>query len=681
MLLACLASCERPEVEKRAVRVIIPDDRLAPWQGNVGVPGGIPSRTTVCATLTPSGGDDAPAILSAVNSCPANQVVVLAAGTFKIASGMTFTKSNYTLRGAGQGKTILNVATNAVPIFARGIQPWPPPKTGPSITAGATKGSNTITVSDSSAFAANMIFLIQPAMPKWTHNLNGVPDSSSNIGGSFKVRSTTPTTITFDPPLPFDYSAMNPIAISPGAGWTTVQGAGFESFTIDMGTSTAGWAAQFTYCWGCWIYDVEIKGAYTRNIYSDNSVRCEYKRNYVHDSQGSGPNHEGTDFNRCSWMLVEDNIFVKAGAPLVVWENMGPGLCNVVAYNYCKDAPSGFWDISMNHGPHVMLNLIEGNVLQWYKDDGYFGSSSHNTLLRNRIGWQIALKHFSNYYNVIGNVIGTAGTNTVYESSQPGFESSIYELGYPNIGNNSYTGTFGPTTPPDYSGLPNTLDGTQQWDKNVKATLIRHGNWDSVNNAVVWDASIADHTIPNSLYLTGKPAWWGDLPWPSIGSDLNPMIGKIPAQVRYEGGAPVPTPTATASVAPTPTPAPTQAPTAVPTQAPTATVTATRTPTPTATVAPTATPTATATAGPTTGPFTMWGYGEKDKGNRYAYLNWSGSNAESFDVLRDGQKIATVYRDTQYTDSLGKGGGNQTFNYKVCESATGTCAASITVSF
>jgi len=79
-----------------------------------------------------------------------------------------------------------------------------------------------------------------------------------------------------------------------------------------------------------------------------------------------------------------------------------------------------------------MFNLIEGNVINWYKDDGYFGSSSHNTLFRNRIDWQIGLKHFSNYYNIVGNVLGTAGVNTVYESSLNGsFESSIYELGYP----------------------------------------------------------------------------------------------------------------------------------------------------------------------------------------------------------------------------------------------------------
>src|SRR5262249_43333723 len=226
---------------------------------------------------------------------------------------------------------------------------------------------------------------------------------------------------------------------------------------------------------------------------------------YLHDTRAAGPNHEGMDFTQSSWNLVEDNIFNEGGAPPVVFGD-GTGQClgNVIAYNYFTNTSAGFWDISVNHGPHNMLNLAEGNVLHWYKDDGYFGSSSHNTLFRNRIDWQVTLKHFSNYYNVVGNVLGTTGINVGYETEVSDYWniglSPVYELGFPNIGNVHHDGTFiGPTTPPDYSGLPNTLDGCQQLDRNVKATIIRHGNYDYVNNAVVWDPNIPDHTIPNSL--------------------------------------------------------------------------------------------------------------------------------------------------------------------------------------
>jgi hypothetical protein len=97
---------------------------------------------------------------------------------------------------------------------------------------------------------------------------------------------------------------------------------------------------------------------------------------------------------------------------------------------------------------------------------------------------------------------------------------------------------LGPTNPPDYHALPNNLEECQQLDRNVNATILRHGNWDYVNKHVVWDDRISDHTIPNSLYLTSKPSWWGELPWPPIGPDRSPMADQIPAKQRFENGMP-----------------------------------------------------------------------------------------------------------------------------------------------
>jgi hypothetical protein len=555
----------------RAVAEIIPSDRTAPWQGNVGVPGGIPNRTIIYKNVVtdlgadPTGAvDAAPIIQRAILSCPVGQVVYMPAGTFKIATPIYLaSKSNFTLRGAGQGQTILHVTAPGVPIYSSGLMPWPPPTAWLSISAGATKGSNTITVSNTSNFSVDSLFKIgPPTLPTWAHNLNGIPDKRPSMGGTFKVRSKTATTVTFDPPLPFDFSGMNPMA-QPWPGLTPVRGVGYESFTVNMADTQAGWAIQFNAAWGCWMYDVEIKHAYTRQTYSETSARLTYSHNYIHNAQAQGPNHEGLDFHDSSWDLIEDNIFNQAGSMAVIWENVGNGsIGNVIAYNYITNAAPGWWDISVNHGPHNMLNLIEGNVIDWYKDDGYFGSSSHNTLFRNRIRSQIALKHFSNYYNVVGNVLGTvtgppAGPwhvyNDAYEVENANYSVwPIYELGFPNIGNKSFSGTFGPTTPPNYSGLPNTLDGTQQLDRNVKATMLRHGNFDYVNNTTVWNPAIPDHTIPNSLYLSGKPSWWGNLPWPPIGPDRSPMAGQIPAEYRFLNGLPTPAPTPTSTSSATP---------------------------------------------------------------------------------------------------------------------------------
>ena len=45
-------------------------------------------------------------------------------------------------------------------------------------------------------------------------------------------------------------------------------------------------------------------------------------------------------------------------------------------------------------------------------------------------------------------------------------------------------------------------------DAQVSATTLRHGNFDYVTNTVKWDPAITNHTLPNSLYLTQKPAFF-----------------------------------------------------------------------------------------------------------------------------------------------------------------------------
>ena len=49
-----------------------------------------------------------------------------------------------------------------------------------------------------------------------------------------------------------------------------------------------------------------------------------------------------------------------------------------------------------------------------------------------------------------------------------------------------------------------------------------------------WDPSVDDHNIPDSYYLTSRPAWFGDLDWPPYGGDLMPNNKRRnPAEVRY----------------------------------------------------------------------------------------------------------------------------------------------------
>ena len=89
---------------------LLPADRMAAWNPGLMSVGGIPSRTTIYKTLSPSGGDDSGAIQAALNSAPAGQVVMLNPGTF-VVNNLLLIHRPITLRGSGAGMTKL-VKTN-----------------------------------------------------------------------------------------------------------------------------------------------------------------------------------------------------------------------------------------------------------------------------------------------------------------------------------------------------------------------------------------------------------------------------------------------------------------------------------------------------------------------------------------------------------------------------------------
>jgi hypothetical protein len=114
--------------------------------------------------------------------------------------------------------------------------------------------------------------------------------------------------------------------------------------------------------------------------------------------------------------------------------------------------------------------------------------------------------------NVVGCILGTPGRSDTYETAYPASADNILRI----IWRLGYGG-------PSWAG-----------DTNVKATLLRHRNYDYVTKNTDNDSRITVANLPPSLYLASKPAWWGNTPWPPIGPDVSGMVNKIPAQERYE---------------------------------------------------------------------------------------------------------------------------------------------------
>lgn len=535
-------------------------ERQIDWS-DVGVPGGIAqyrngganARTLGANVLgygaDPSGvSDSTSAFAQALTATSAGQYVYIPNGTYLISSSMS-PKSNVTWRGQSTSGTIIKLDDSR---FISMSGEWPPPQPTLSVTAGATKGSNVLTVNDSSTIVVGKHVLLSQLTPAYCH---------ANVGNGWTVgtwvghgadrlmtimflvtaKDNTAKTVTLDHALPIDMTASPMLTV-----WTIVprSGMGFENITFDATNSNEDRILYFSQSTGCWLYKVYFKNPYSRTAWIQESTNFTVEGCYSANGRSLGMNSEGMDFysNAC-WNLVINNIFISCGYPMVMFgDYQGGSIGNVVAYNYQYGENQmadvdGYGPLSMcdGHGPVEMFNLWEGNYMETISSDGYWGSSCFGMVFRNRISGvtlksplyhdqcAIVLGHWSDYYSIVGNVLGTSGSSVIYEGSGGNAQlPHIYRLGYPNMGNRNY------------SGVSSNPSNSQYMDTFVKESLIRHGNFDYVNNDVLWDPEISSQNIPTSLFLTSVPSWWGSCNWPAIGPEVSGYAQDIPAKLRWE---------------------------------------------------------------------------------------------------------------------------------------------------
>jgi subtilisin len=72
--------------------------------------------------------------------------------------------------------------------------------------------------------------------------------------------------------------------------------------------------------------------------------------------------------------------------------------------------------------------------------------------------------------------------------------------------------------------------------------------------------------------------------------------------------------------------------------------------------------------------------GYKVRGLQKADLSWSGTGADTVDVLRNGNRVTTVADSGSYTDDINNRGSGS-YTYQVCEAGTLTCSAEVTIEF
>lgn len=551
-----------------------------------------------------AGLDDTAAIQAAITACAAGRVVKLNAGTFLINGGnLIQLGKGVTLRGAGPGQTILRKTDGARPnVEAVGAAPSPIIVVGPSrwptssgavstnLTADGAKGTTSVTVASAAGFAAGQVVLLDElsgaawqtdpagrgqilASPDWRvvyqrHNPSQGTDDPVAVNGSVigngadapswfsrqdrvtaewkKIASVSGNTITFSTPIHISYRASHTAQLTRYPNDPHVSGAGIEDLSVIGGDNGN---IRFERASECWAKNVENSVWHDEGFAVNGSFRIEIRDFYVHDAAWAVPGGAGYAISLSggsSEVLIENGISVRANKVMVA---RCAGAGSVVGYNYMDMGyinTNGAWiEIGLNAshmvGPHH--TLFEGNYGFNADSDKTHGNSIYHTYYRNHLrgiratfqnqadGLTVddsaannapkrcaGLGYYSYWMSFVGNVLGAPGAMTGWSAngSFSGRTPGIWLLGWD-----------------DWSPYPT--------DAKVAETTLRHGNYDYLSNAIQWDAAAADHLLPNSLYLTQKPAFFGagrGYTWPWVNPAGTPQLYTLPAKARYDAGTP-----------------------------------------------------------------------------------------------------------------------------------------------
>ena len=334
-----------------------PADRGYPW--NPGIPGGIPNRTTVCATVAPPSGNAASAIQSALNACPQDQVVQLTAGTFAVNSTV-FVPTGRTLRGAGQGQTIIapsNTGSLQTSPLAIGLL-WGKTVSSRDLTADAPRGATSVTLNDASGLTVGEIILIDqvtdPNLTTWGSNCTSVNDDcriwftrrDRPIGDMLEITGISGNVVSFATPLAIAFRVSSQAQIArfadnAGTVRPLPRYAGIENLTVTSPTNSRGGVAMTSAAYS-WVKNVEVRNTEGDNVGMFGCYRCVLRDSYLHSTSNPNPGGAGYGNRVDSYVsrtsLIENNVSRDSTRS---WSCGLRGRGNVVGYNYMEDGYVG----------------------------------------------------------------------------------------------------------------------------------------------------------------------------------------------------------------------------------------------------------------------------------------------------------------------------------------------------
>lgn len=475
---------------------LIPTVRLVDWTPgtHTGVYGGIPTTRTQYVNAVTAGVDNTgatdvtSAIQTLINACPANQYIYFPAGTYKTLAFLSIlTQNNITLRGAGES-TIFDCRA--------GIFTHVGPENGFIVPSGATaadmvvsaglgKGNTTLTIGDTTQLSVGQMVALSEDIDF------SVPHASVSqfryiTSQILKISAKTATTITFvTTPLYDDYGA-GAVACKITAPASQIEGVGFEDMHITLVNAPAGTdGVIFTQAINCWIKGVRVRFAQNHPFSIDASLFCEIRRCFADARAGGGSNGAGILVGACSGLLIEDNI-VYNNFPDMEINRGSSGV--FISRNFCL----GTDFLDTNHSPNNQFILCEGNAVDGFKSDGYFGGERYATYFNNKSGF-VSLYRFNRDSNIIGNVI----TSALSEDGNA--------IGLPNFGNTGSSGTADyPTTPWRDWGMTGNIASIVQGTGT--GYLVNHGGgYSAGTTAITVDTGTGTILEDDVISFAGSP--------------------------------------------------------------------------------------------------------------------------------------------------------------------------------
>jgi hypothetical protein len=339
---------------------------------------------------------------------------------------------------------------------------------------------------------------------------------------------------------------------------------GVENLAIDGTAAGSGTGIFFYNAYQGWVSGVKLTNISTWFINNVDVSHMVFQNNYLYHANCSpGCDPYGVRIQGGGDNLVQNNIIEQVR---IATSTDGPSSGDVFAYNFSVNQfyPSDFmFGAFWNHSAGDDFQLWEGNAGDQIQNDYLHGSHLDETKFRNFLwGWESCANGqcsgypkdssttsafdaaYTRYNNNIGNVMGTAGYHTIYESSA-GPNQTIWGIGLPD-GGQPPVDPVSKTTSMSW-GEYDTVTGAVRWCGNSSDT-----GWSTTcastsevptgispyPNSVptLGDTGAGQNVMPPSFAYSTQPAWWGSHAWPAIGPDVsNGNVGQCAGALNTPG--------------------------------------------------------------------------------------------------------------------------------------------------